>query len=607
MRYLVERGRRLPEGLARAAGARLERPRAARALARVNAEWRAVLTEAFDEPHREFGIAMPLEALVSLVVTFNHGIIVERLGGIETGHAVAARLDRRLRRSGDDGRAAAPREQTRARYPDESGYVERDGVRLYYEVYGEGEPTVLLLPTWSIIHSRYWKMQIPYLARHCRVLDVRRPRQRPVRPPARAALRRGGVRRRRARRDGRDRAPSARCSSPFRRARSVRCCSPPSIPSASTAQSSSPVPAARRRRDRSRAAWTGTSELDTDEGWAKYNRHYWLERLPRLPRVLLLADVHRAALDQADRGLRRLGARDDAGDADRDRSSAPRSRRGRRPRALCARVRCPVLVIHGIDDAITGPARGVALAEATGGALVMLEGSGHAPHARDPVKVNLLLRDFVAPPAPGIALGARPVAPQARALHLLADRPRPRAARRGDRRRAAQAAPRPRDRLARAASGHRGARGARRADPSRRARCSPTSRATSRASRPSTTCTASRRSAGWTRSCSRTSWSSTTSCARSDYDLWIGDEAWELDYYLHENPEQKRAAYVWLTDFVGWLPMPDGGEREALPDRRLQRRDDRAHRALPARARPRGLRRQPRRHRARTRSAPTCR
>ena len=46
------------------------------------------------------------------------------------------------------------------------------------------------------------------------------------------------------------------------------------------------------------------------------------------------------------------------------------------------------------------------------------------------------------------------------------------------------------------------------------------------------------------------------------YDLWIGDEAWDLDYYLHENPEEKRAAYVWLTDFVGWLPMPDGGESE---------------------------------------------
>jgi AcrR family transcriptional regulator len=55
-------------------------------LARVNAEWRAVLTEAFEEPHRELRIDMPLDALVSLVMSFNIGIIVERLGGIETGH-----------------------------------------------------------------------------------------------------------------------------------------------------------------------------------------------------------------------------------------------------------------------------------------------------------------------------------------------------------------------------------------------------------------------------------------------------------------------------------------------------------------------------------------
>jgi AcrR family transcriptional regulator len=56
-------------------------------LARVNAEWRAVLTEAFAEPHRELAIDMPLEALVSLVMTFNLGIMVERLGGIDRGHA----------------------------------------------------------------------------------------------------------------------------------------------------------------------------------------------------------------------------------------------------------------------------------------------------------------------------------------------------------------------------------------------------------------------------------------------------------------------------------------------------------------------------------------
>src|SRR6266545_3112745 len=58
----------------------------------------------------------------------------------------------------------------RACQPSRDGYVERDGVKVHYEVFGAGEPTVLLLPTWSIIHSRHWKMQIPYLARHCRVL-----------------------------------------------------------------------------------------------------------------------------------------------------------------------------------------------------------------------------------------------------------------------------------------------------------------------------------------------------------------------------------------------------------------------------------------------------
>jgi AcrR family transcriptional regulator len=56
-------------------------------LADVNAEWRSVLSDAFEEPHRELGIALPLDALVSLVMTFNTGVMVERLGGIETGHS----------------------------------------------------------------------------------------------------------------------------------------------------------------------------------------------------------------------------------------------------------------------------------------------------------------------------------------------------------------------------------------------------------------------------------------------------------------------------------------------------------------------------------------
>jgi pimeloyl-ACP methyl ester carboxylesterase len=61
-------------------------------------------------------------------------------------------------------------EQSRARHPDAEGFVERDGVRVFWERYGEGEPTVLLAPTWEIVHSRFWKGQIPYLARHTRVV-----------------------------------------------------------------------------------------------------------------------------------------------------------------------------------------------------------------------------------------------------------------------------------------------------------------------------------------------------------------------------------------------------------------------------------------------------
>jgi pimeloyl-ACP methyl ester carboxylesterase len=59
----------------------------------------------------------------------------------------------------------------RARTPDHDGYVEREGVRVFYEVFGDGEPTILLMPAWSVVHSRAWKMQVPFLARHYRVIS----------------------------------------------------------------------------------------------------------------------------------------------------------------------------------------------------------------------------------------------------------------------------------------------------------------------------------------------------------------------------------------------------------------------------------------------------
>ena len=61
------------------------RPDLRERVAWVDDQWRSVLTEALTEPRRRYGIEMPLEALVALVITFNEGIILERLSGIQTG------------------------------------------------------------------------------------------------------------------------------------------------------------------------------------------------------------------------------------------------------------------------------------------------------------------------------------------------------------------------------------------------------------------------------------------------------------------------------------------------------------------------------------------
>jgi AcrR family transcriptional regulator len=75
------------------------RPELRDRVAHVNAEWRAVLREAFAEPRDRYGIDMPLDALVSLVITFNEGIIFERLSGIETGQSeLLGWIDRWLER-----------------------------------------------------------------------------------------------------------------------------------------------------------------------------------------------------------------------------------------------------------------------------------------------------------------------------------------------------------------------------------------------------------------------------------------------------------------------------------------------------------------------------
>jgi Glycosyltransferase family 28 C-terminal domain/TAP-like protein len=236
-------------------------------------------------------------------------------------------------------------------------------------------------------------------------------------------------------------------------------------------------------------------------------------------------------------------------------------------RGFCERLRCPVLVIQGTKDAITGRQRGIELARAIPGAeIVLLDGSGHGPHARDPVKVNLLLRGFIDrihPPKPAEIHWVRGRRRTKRALYISSPIGL------GHARRDVAIA----DELRRLhpdlqidwlgqypvtrVLGDRGER----IHPASGELASEVEHIDAEAAEHDLHCFQ-----AWRRmdEILLANFMLFHDLVREeDYDLWIGDEAWELDYYLHENPEQKRAAYVWLTDFVGWLPMPDGGEHEA--------------------------------------------
>ena len=227
--------------------------------------------------------------------------------------------------------------------------------------------------------------------------------------------------------------------------------------------------------------------------------------LSRLRRALRPQHLLRAALDQADRGWHRLGGRDDAARCwSRPWRRAPIAPPFDVSEAMYRKIRCPVLVIHGDNDQIQPHARGKLVAEVTGAEFVTIPGGGHNPLGRYPGKVQRADQRFSRSPArhSGAEAGAsapRPSKSQEGALSLLADRPRARPPRHRHRARAAQAAPGPAGRLAGAGPGDAPARGQRRAHPSAERAARQRDRGTSSWSRASTICTASRRSAAWTR------------------------------------------------------------------------------------------------------------
>ena len=277
------------------------------------------------------------------------------------------------------------REQSRARYPDSSGYVKRDGVRLYYEVYGSGEPTVFLLPTWSIIHSRHWKMQIPYLARHCRVVTFDgRGNGRSDRPAAgygeaEFAADALAVMDATATRHavivslavGAQRALILAAEHPGRVTGAVFIC--PAVPFASPLE------------DRTRYPWDEV--LPTDEGWAKDNLHYWLRDYRGFLEFFfsqMFTEPHstKPTEDCIGWGLETtaetLIATQIGSGLDEEAA-----------RELCGRIACPVLVIQGTADANVTPDmadRFVAAYTKAGGKITLrkFEGQPHTFISQNP-------------------------------------------------------------------------------------------------------------------------------------------------------------------------------------------------------------------------------
>ena len=455
--------------------------------------------------------------------------------------------------------------ETPARLPDQSGYIERDGVRVWWEAYGTGDRAIVLMPTWSIVHSRHWKAQVHYLARHFRVvtLDGRGNglSDRPATEAAYAdaetvadavgALDAAGV----------QCALAVGLSCGGRYALALAAAHPdrisgvvaiaPSLPSLTP-----PHP------------WRDEYDFDTPledhEGWAKDNRHYWLREYRGFLEFFFsqmynephstkqIEDCVAWGLDTSPETLlltECVLTYDDRAGAE----------------ALCRAVRAPVLVIHGDQDRITPFERGARVAQLTGGRLVTLHGAGHGSQARDPVRVNHLIRSF----ADDV------YGPRVDPVRWVRGRSRPRRA-------LYVSSP--------IGLGHAW-RDVAIADELRRrvpdleiqwlAQPPVTAVLEWRGEtiHPASASLASE-SEHFEREAGEHELNAFQALRRMDeilcanfmvfhdvvteemFDLWIGDEAWDVDHFLHENPELKTAAYAWLTDFVGFLPLPEGGDHE---------------------------------------------
>jgi len=458
----------------------------------------------------------------------------------------------------------------RARDPDRSDAVVRDGIASAYDVYGDEHPTtVLLMPTWAIAHAAHWKLQVPVLSRRHRVITM----------------------------DGRGNGRSDRLTEPSAYADSEYVADAVAVLDATgteravvaglsmgglyTAALAAAYPErtlgavfiapslSHLRPATPARASSFDAELDVYEGWTLYNEHAWRRDWRRFAEFFwgqVFTEPHSTKQWEDGVGWQ---LETDAAVAIATEYAATYPTR----EAFLAdlkRITCPSLVIHGTDDHVSPVVVGERLAELLGADLLRIAGGGHCPQARDPIRVNRALLEFidrVAPAAtrqPRETTWTRARSRPKRVLYLSSPIGL------GHARRDVAIARELRtmldgvqiDWLAQhPVTTYLETVGEQVHPASRWLRNESAHIESESQEHDLHAFQAIRRMDEILLS----NFSVVQELVDSgDYDLVVGDEAWDVDYFWHENPELKRSAYAWMTDFVGWLPMPDGGDYEAM-------------------------------------------
>ena len=451
----------------------------------------------------------------------------------------------------------------RAKNPAYEGKVDSNGTQIHYEVYGSGDHTILFIPTWSLFHSRAYKAQIPYFSEHFRCICYD-PRgngksDRPENPQQHSLDHYiGDVL---AVMDACDVEKAIFYGLSFStRLVSVMASYYPERTEAAIMIGSS-LPLVPTYDYKSWSSWDQASQTTGD--WYKYSRDFWRENYPDFTdffsRQICNEPHSTKQIEDAIRWANETTGEVMIGTMDSDDCDNYIL-----DEKAYQRIRCPMMVIHGENDIVAPKRTAQVVADLANCEIEIIEAAGHNPAGRYPARVNMLIRDFLHrnlgtwKPTPAkrnggpkkalylsspIGLGhARrylAITRELKSMHpdlqvdWLAQDPVTRFLNANDER----------------------------IHPASSKLANESNHIESEAGEHDLNAFQAIRNMDEILIANFMIFQEVLE--QEHYDLVIADEAWDVDHYWHEHPDLKKAQVAWLTDFVGWVPMPDGGDHEA--------------------------------------------